>query len=764
MKKTILSAVVAFFAVGLFAFCATSFSLADEMKNIIPDPPEAVSAGNSATGVNIVWNGVENIAGYKIYRSEEGGDFSEIADIKGISLNSFTDKTAESGKIYNYCVSSYNAYNEGDAGEECEILCLKQPTLSSVKNNYYGIELKWEKSPDADGYFIYRKSGKAHKKIAKLKGEDILSFIDENVEDGKKYIYRVSSFKDMYTSSSNKKTSDAFVTAPRLKKISNGNGHIKFSWGQVPGADGYIVYRKTGSSTWVKLAAVQKDELYFKDDSVKNGVNYTYSVKAVKAGVQSGYDKEGLSLQYIIAPTLKSAVNSENSILVKWKAVSGAEGYIVYRNNASGGWTRLGKAATASLTDKKVENGKIYTYTVKAFNKEGVTGGYNSEGVSCLCLKKPEGFKATLSAEGITLSWKKSSTADKYIIYRKNASAAEWKKLGAVGGATTSYTDKALKEGLKYYYTIRQVSGEVKGSYDKDGLKISYVKAPNLNLKHSPSGVVLSWNKSPVAVGYSIEQKTAGTSWKTVATITSGEAESYTHKTPAFGKLNYYRVRVVASEDLSLVSTAKSIYGIDPKKPMVALTYDDGPYSPVTNRILDTLEKYNARATFFIVGSRVSAYEDCLRRSVSLGCEIGNHTYNHTILTSVGADRIKQEIASTNNAVKKVTGIAPVVVRTPGGAVNSTVRSVVEYPLFNWSVDTLDWKYRNASSVVSSVKGSVRDGSIVLMHDLYESTASATEQFVPWLVKEGYQLVTVSELMAVKGIETKAGQLYTCGY
>ena len=95
---------------------------------------------------------------------------------------------------------------------------------------------------------------------------------------------------------------------------------------------------------------------------------------------------------------------------------------------------------------------------------------------------------------------------------------------------------------------------------------------------------------------------------------------------------------------------------------------------------------------------------------------------------------------------------------------NSTVKANVKYPMFNWSVDTLDWKYRNSSSVVSSIKNNVRDGSIILMHDLYGSTGNATEEIVPWLVKNGYQLVTVSELMAVKGIDVQDGQLYNSGY
>lgn len=764
MKKTLITAFFTIILIGLFTFCATSFSDGGSLENVVPEPPASVSADNSATGVSIVWSGVENTAGYKIYRATGEEDFSLIADVKGYALNTFTDKTALSGGAYNYCVSSYNAYNEGEKSDDCEIIYLKQPTITSVSNAYNGIVLKWEKTPQAQGYSVYKKTNSGHKKIAALKGDSICSFTDKDVKDGERYTYRVAAFSDVYQSSANKKTSSEYLTAPKLKAISNHNGCIKISWNYQLNADGYLIYRKTDNSTWTKIACVDKTTGTFSDDNVKNSVNYTYTVRAKSGKAVSGYNQNGLKIQYLMAPTLTSCANSGNNVVLKWGAVQGASSYIVYRKTGVNKWEKLGSSKGTVYADKNTKNGVKYTYTVRAVNADGIKSGYNSSGITCLTLKRPENFKAVLSAKGVQLSWKKASTADSYILYRKAGDAAGWKKLIELGKNTISYTDTAVKEGVTYYYTVRQVKSGVKGSYDTTGLKVTFVTAPRLNASHSPSGVVLKWNKSPIASGYSVEQKTPGEAWKTVAKITNGSATTYIHKTPTYQKLNYYRIRVITTTDISLISSAKSIYGIDPKKPMVALTYDDGPYSPVTNRILDTLEKYNGRATFFIVGSRVSSYEECLKRSVSLGCEIGNHTYNHTILTSVNADKIKSEINSTNNAVKKVTGISPVVVRTPGGAVNSTVKSTIPYPLFNWSVDTLDWKYRNADSVASKIKNNVRDGSIVLMHDLYGSTATATEEVVPWLVKKGYQLVTVSELMAVKGIDAKAGNLYTCGY
>ena len=422
----------------------------------------------------------------------------------------------------------------------------------------------------------------------------------------------------------------------------------------------------------------------------------------------------------------------------------------------------MGKTTGCRYEDGKITNGIKYTYTVKARGANGGKSGCSSY-VRLTALKRPTTLSAKSTYGCVSVSWTKMSSATGYRLYRKLQGDTKWTLIEKISGnSTTSYKDKDVKNGKTYLYTVRQTRGSELGSYLKDGVKVKYISAPKLTAKHSPKGIVLSWSKSTTGTGYIVQRKAAGESkWKSLATVGKLTTVTYTDKSPAYGKKNSYRIVV---KDANLISSSCSLYGIDPKKKMVALTYDDGPYTPVTNQILDVLEEYNGRATFFVVGSRVSAYKDCIKREAKLGCEIGNHTYNHTILTSASASTIKSEISKTNDAVKKITGTSPKIVRAPGGAVNSTVKSNVNYPLFNWSVDTLDWKYRNSSSVVSNIKNNVRDGSIVLMHDLYGSTGNATETIVPWLVKNGYQLVTVSEMMAVKGIDVKKGNLYTCAY
>lgn len=198
---------------------------------------------------------------------------------------------------------------------------------------------------------------------------------------------------------------------------------------------------------------------------------------------------------------------------------------------------------------------------------------------------------------------------------------------------------------------------------------------------------------------------------------------------------------------------------IDPNAPMVALTFDDGPYAAVGNRIMDCAEQYGGRVTFYVVGERVNSYKSEILRMYTNGHEIGNHTQNHKYLQKLGAQEIRNQVAACNQAVAAITGEAPKTVRLPGGGKNSTVLANISQPIVLWDVDTLDWKTRNAASSVQTVLSQVKDGSVVLMHELYNASGDAAVTIIPQLVARGYQLVTVSELAQFRGGLT-GGQVY----
>lgn len=209
------------------------------------------------------------------------------------------------------------------------------------------------------------------------------------------------------------------------------------------------------------------------------------------------------------------------------------------------------------------------------------------------------------------------------------------------------------------------------------------------------------------------------------------------------------------------VSVAKKAEGqisyagnIDPNKPMVALTYDDGPNAKVTPQILSTLEEHGARATFFMVGRMAEKNKGIVKQMVEQGSEPGNHTYDHTLMTKTSADEYVAQLARTNQVVSDASGISPILMRPCGGErseIGMTIVGATAMPAIMWSVDTLDWKTRNAQSTIDAVLSKVQDGDIILMHDLYETTAEARRTIIPELLNRGYQLVTVSELASYRG-------------
>lgn len=200
---------------------------------------------------------------------------------------------------------------------------------------------------------------------------------------------------------------------------------------------------------------------------------------------------------------------------------------------------------------------------------------------------------------------------------------------------------------------------------------------------------------------------------------------------------------------------------IDPSKPMVALTFDDGPQPSVGNRIMDCLAQYGGRATFFMVGDRVASRKTEVQRMVREGHEVANHTMNHKYLQKLGAAEIQAQVTKCNDAIEAACGVRPTIMRLPGGNYNSTVVANTHMPMIQWNIDTLDWKTKNADKTVAAVLDHVKDGDIVLMHELYSQSGDAALRIIPELHRRGFQMVTVSEMAAAKGHTLQAGKLYS---
>ena len=201
---------------------------------------------------------------------------------------------------------------------------------------------------------------------------------------------------------------------------------------------------------------------------------------------------------------------------------------------------------------------------------------------------------------------------------------------------------------------------------------------------------------------------------------------------------------------------------IDPTRPMLALTFDDGP-SAYTERLLDAFAAHGGKATFFVVGNMLEGREDVLRRMAAEGHEIGGHSWNHRQMTKLSEDELADQLMSTRANIYNITGVDSTMVRPPYGSCNDQVKAKageLGIALINWSVDTLDWKHKNADIVYQAVMDEAKDGAIILCHDLHKTTVEAMERAIPALIAEGYQLVTVTDLLTGAGESIEAGKLY----
>ena len=205
---------------------------------------------------------------------------------------------------------------------------------------------------------------------------------------------------------------------------------------------------------------------------------------------------------------------------------------------------------------------------------------------------------------------------------------------------------------------------------------------------------------------------------------------------------------------------------IDPSKKLVAITFDDGPVGTAptasSQRIMNVLEKYGLHCTYFYWGEKIDDDNiNEIRRAYSLGCELGNHSFTHPYLTNMNADQIKNEIRKTNDLLSPISGNEVTLVRPPYGSTNGTVSANVGAPMINWSLDSADWNNGNLNTVLNNLRRGIKDGSIVLCHQTYDFTAQAMEILIPELIEQGYLVVSVSELMKMKGVTMTAGTVYT---
>ena len=223
--------------------------------------------------------------------------------------------------------------------------------------------------------------------------------------------------------------------------------------------------------------------------------------------------------------------------------------------------------------------------------------------------------------------------------------------------------------------------------------------------------------------------------------------------------LSYYYVMKYSEKNNIKQDNNRNLKEFSNKK-LIAFTFDDGPSYIGTNKLLDNLDKYNARVTFFVLGSRVENYKDTLTKAYKMGNTIGNHTYSHSNLLKLDNYSVMDEIKKTNETIKNITGSEAIYLRPPYGNINSDIKNISNMYTILWDLDTEDWKNKDKDRIADYIVSNAHDGAIVLLHDLYETSVDGALLAMERLEKEGYAFVTIDEMIKIKDIQLDINKNY----
>ncbi len=342
------------------------------------------------------------------------------------------------------------------------------------------------------------------------------------------------------------------LSETQITSVESEKDGVRISWKKTTGADYYRVYKKIDGEYKIVESTADGDVTTYLDTEVSNNTSYTYTVRAMnEAGLNSCYDKAGVSTRYTVAPKTLKVSNGDGEVVVSWSKVEGATAYRVYRRtvDADGdvtAWKYLsGKITDLKFADVTAKSGTKYEYAVRVYSKGGYSDLYSEKEIVYLAI--PD-FSIKATTTGVNISWDKVSGAEGYKIMRK-VKGGSWKTIKTVSSSTTSYTDKSASSGKYIYYVVKAVNGSYISDYDTHAL--TYIKTPEVSVKNTSSGVRISWDKVGGATKYYVYRKAGSAkSWKYMGSTKTG---AYTDKEVKSGTTYKYCVRAIGS--------VKSAYG-----------------------------------------------------------------------------------------------------------------------------------------------------------------------------------------------------------
>ena len=443
--------------------------------------------------------------------------------------------------------------------------------------------------------------------------------------------------------------------------------------------------------------------------------------------------------------SLTAAQTDSCVVTIEWRAGKADASYALLRSvddkSSYRQMTELtGAVGRQSYEDDTVKVGHKYFYKIQKIKNGELLSQSAAVSVRVTLFYPQEITPVETKSGDIKLTWEKVAKAKYYTIYRQRNGAGSYRKLKTVTGR--SYIDAKTKEGCSYAYVIKASDRNKQNTSQGSEPVYCYRKMIDFAAEGTytkSKKIKLTWNTVAAADAYEVYRKNAKGEYKLLDVT---DDSTFVDKNVKKDRRYYYKIKALIEQGngktLRDKSEAFDVYTdyIDPNKKMIALTFDDGP-GRYTQEIVDCLKKNDAHATFFVLGCNVDRYAGAMKHAYRIGCEIGNHSYNHTILTRLSAAGVKKQMSDTDAKVKKVIGKKTKLMRCPGGGFNATVKKAVGKPMIQWSIDTLDWKTRSTEKTIAAVMNHAKDGDIVLMHDIHEPTKRAALSIIPQLKKKG---------------------------
>lgn len=519
------------------------------------DCVEQINAEVQYDGILVTWKEHAFADSYIVCRLNNGA-WTRIAETTELE---YIDTTVESGETYGYSVIPVVDEFEGGIDEESitELKYLESTSITDKELTSDGIKIHWKKVTGSKSYEIHRapldSDGKLsgnYSKIATV-SEDTSSYTDKKVKAGKGYAYSVYVLDEDTRSLPSAECKAVFLATQYIKSLSNAYGGVKITWKSSSGAKNYRIYRKVSDGEWTFIKKVSGSQNSYIDKDAENGVKTYYAVKAQNGDSISTY--KGKSFTYFASPVVTVA-NNTSAITVNWDKIGGAKSYYVYRK-APGekSWKKVSTVTKNIYTDRDVKNGKIYTYTVKAYNGD-IFSAYKSDGWKIKRLPAPKLKSIKNSTSGVTITWDKATGASKYIVMRKANGTSKWEEIKTT--TSLSFTDKTAKQGKIYTYTVKAGYGDYRSTYTASGLKMKRLARPALSsVKSAKNGITFTWKEVTGASGYFVYRKTGSGDWEQIAKVTGTETLYYVDKTAKKGKTYYYSVRAYSGSYKSAYNT-----------------------------------------------------------------------------------------------------------------------------------------------------------------------------------------------------------------